>query len=471
MAGFQIQMKQIGTKNDNIIVHNLYPTNRDVDIMLDNGIINTFKLNTSLANSTVNGVLKYIWEKFDSYYKVGDTITTGEYSDYTNTAHNYDKNYESTIQTINVDIATSTTFANVAYQFINEYGVINTNGDTVSSLLPISKLQTNYSDLNDPDLSGESYGFISTYLAYNINNTLQSYLKTYIPKSSTVVSSDSADLTGVATYDSSNRNINSTYLKKDGSNCSGVTATYANKALDSYETSSATYLTGSGSTYDVLGRSLNKAVRYVCHGRLYSPATSAGTTATLGSVVSSGSAATYLFFIEHVGILYMNSSSTSSSMFMTRFKVDNSLLKISRPSSVPSVGNYMLFTATYSSSASVKHRLAYSTTKEDGYLITYRVPSASASAMYPNNFITKQKIGDGQYIYKTYYIDNLVTKQGIDYNISGTTATLSYFEPTAAASVMCTKSTTNGSEYNSYSVHRYPINIINLGLQFAIFKL
>ena len=56
--------------------------------------------------------------------------------------------------------------------FINEYGVINTNGDTVSSLLPISKLQTNYSDLNDPDLSGESYGFISTYLAYNINNEL-----------------------------------------------------------------------------------------------------------------------------------------------------------------------------------------------------------------------------------------------------------------------------------------------------------
>lgn len=504
MTGFQIQMKQIGA--DNITVCNLYPTNRDIDISIDNQMINDYKLNRSLTSSTVNGVLKYIWNKFSSYYLKDETVTTGAYSDYTNTAHAIDPDYVSTILTEETAVADkATTAGSYANMYDSANSIVTTDGKKVSDLLPISSLETSVTNLQNRSESLDSdIRILSTYLAHVINEDLQSHLSTYASTSDTSLKSSKSDNSDVATYDVWGRHIDTTYLSIDGTNYNNTPASYAKKSLQAGIVSNKSEYSihrSIGTTSDVLGRSLTGALEHVLSGTLYLPSRNNGNTQiTLGSIPYYG-VKNYLFFIENIGVLFMPSSSYTSSMFMTRYKKDNSLLTVKRNND----STTMTFTASYSSTSSFKGRFAYANTThgDADYSIHYRIPAnGTTNDMYqgsvvkPYEFITKQRMGySGGYIYKKYECDDLHTRSYTylysTTSSTGTTTTEKTFTCFEAyyeygAVMKCTDTlvlsyndVTNNNiptktiayaYENEYHDHKqgYPVN---LGLQFSIFEM
>lgn len=488
MAGFQIQMKQVGTNNDNIIVHNLYPTNRDIDISIDDQIINDYKLNTSLTSSTVNGVLRYIWNKFSSYYLKDETVTTGAYSDYTNTAHAIDPGYTATILTERTAVAdTADKVTGYANMYENENCIVAT-GKKVSDLLPVSSLETSVTNLRNRSESLDSdTRILSTYLAHVINEDLQSHLSTYASTSDTSLKSYKSDNSDVATYDIWGRHIDTTYLSIDGTNYNNTAASYSKKALSAGITSSSSKYSidksVSDTVLDVLGRKLTGSVKHVLSGKLYMPTRNSDNTnkkIILGTIPYYGAPGNYLFFIENVGVLFMPVSKPTSMMFMTRYKIDNSLLTIVRDINT----NTMTFTAVYSSALSFKARFAYAGTnhEDDEYAIRYKVPKGTETKtvqgtwIKPTDFITRQKLGSGGYLYKKYTIPNESDIYVHTYiYLDGTTEkSFYYFEPDPSANIVCEKSSTTDNmgyeDSTKYTQHGsgYPINI---GLQFAIFEM
>ena len=483
MTGFQIQMKQIGA--DNITVCNLYPTNRDIDISIDNQMINDYKLNTSLTSPTVNGVLKYIWNKFSSYYLKDETVTTGAYSDYTNTAHAIDPSYISTILTDETAVADkSTTASSYANMYDSLNSIVTTDGKKVSDLLPTSSLETSTTNLvnRSESLVGDTR-ILSTYLAHVINEDLQSHLTTYVSTSDTSLSSYKSDKSEVATYDLLGRDINTTYLSIDGTNYNNTAASYSKKALSAGITTGnsrySIHKSVSDTVLDVLGRNLTGAIKHVLSGKLYMPTRNSGNTnkeITLGTIPYYGAPANYLFFIENIGVLFMPVSSSTSMMFMTRYKIDNSLLTIVRNND----SSTMTFKAVYSSAFSFKGRFAYAGTnhEDDEYAIRYKVPKGTETMtvqgtwIAPTDFITRQKIGGG-YLYKKYTIPNQSDIHIPKYYVDESTSYY-YFEPYPSANIICEKSSTTDNmgyeDSTKYAVHGsgYPINI---GLQFAIFEM
>lgn len=501
MAGFQIQMKQVGINN---LVYNLYPTNRDIDISIDNQIINDYKLNTSLTSSTVNGVLRYIWNKFSSYYLKDETVTTGAYSDYTNTAHAIDPDYVSTILTEETAVADkATTAGSYANMYDSANSIVTTDGKKVSDLLPISSLETSVTNLQNRSESLDSdVRILSTYLAHVINEDLQSRLSTYASTSDTSLKSSKSDNSNVATYDVWGRHIHTTYLSHDGTNYNNMPASYAKKALQAdivSNKSEYSIFKSVGATLDVLGRSLSGVVNHVLSGTLYLPS-SGDTKIALGDIPYYG-VRNYLFFIETIGVLFMPSSSTTSSMFMTRYKKDNSLLTITR--NIHSTT--MTFTASYPSTSSFKGRFAYANTThgDADYSIHYRIPANGTtddmyqgSVVKPYEFITKQRMGySGGYIYKKYECDDLHTcSYAYLYSTTSSTGTTTteksftcfeaYYEYGAVMKctdtlVLSYNDVTNNNiptktiayaYENEYHDHKqgYPVN---LGLQFSIFEM
>ena len=505
MAGFQIQMKEVGKDGKS---YNMYPTNRDLDVVVSSNLISKYGLHTSLNDSSLNSVLRYIWKKFDSYYKISDTIAIGYSSDTADLALNIDPTKVDSITINQSESSDTANVANYAYRYISNSATINEYGDNVSNLFSVSDMSTELDKLLDSGESNITNKFVSTYLA---NNTYKYFMNwtdnLYLKTDTSHIVAETADVGGTVKSDENGNAMETTYLKRDNSNVNThKAATNAIKALTSEKSTYATYGVEdepSSSVLDYMGRSLTRSTMLLASGKLCESSSSSVrhtdivlaeiTGSDVNSIVSDIGSHSILIVMEKIGMYYIRQGKTKSERFITRYNKLSTSDDNTNDIAVIScqvISNGVRFVLNYTKESNIKHRFIYpeavvnseigTSSADYPNVIRYKVPknmtgvdSSTGIQIMPKTFITDEVIGQsGVHIYKKYTIENY--GKLIPSATSLGDRKLDAYEPTMQYSntLKCISSSTSSAEYSSsdYVTEAFS-RAINIGLDFAIFKL